>query len=46
MRKFWEHVFSTMYDPLLWLAERAGMARRRRSLLLASGRAEARAGAE
>jgi ubiquinone/menaquinone biosynthesis C-methylase UbiE len=39
MRKLWEHVFSAIYDPLLWIAERAGMARRRGYLLgLASGR--------
>jgi ubiquinone/menaquinone biosynthesis C-methylase UbiE len=39
MRKLWEHVFSAIYDPLLWIGERAGMARRRRSLLAcASGR--------
>ncbi|HEY7266975.1 MAG TPA: class I SAM-dependent methyltransferase [Solirubrobacterales bacterium] len=39
MRKLWEHVFSAIYDPLLWIAERAGMARRRASLL---ARAEGR----
>jgi ubiquinone/menaquinone biosynthesis C-methylase UbiE len=33
MRKLWEHVFSAIYDPLLWVAERAGMARRRGNLL-------------
>jgi ubiquinone/menaquinone biosynthesis C-methylase UbiE len=39
MRKLWEYVFSAIYDPLLWIGERAGMARRRDSLLaLASGR--------
>ena len=39
MRKLWEYVVSAIYDPLLWIAERAGMARRRESLLaLASGR--------
>lgn len=39
MGKLWEHVFSAMYDPLLWAAERAGMARRRQHLLArASGR--------
>ena len=29
----WEHVFSALYDPLLWVGERAGMARRRADLL-------------
>lgn len=29
----WEHVFSAVYDPLLWVGERAGMARRRENLL-------------
>ena len=29
----WEHVFSALYDPLLWVGERAGMARRRENLL-------------
>ena len=39
MKKVWEHVFSALYDPLLWIAERAGMARRREDLLShASGR--------
>ncbi len=38
MSKLWEHVFSEMYDPLLWIAERAGMARRRNLLAQASGR--------
>jgi len=39
MRKLWEHVFSAIYDPLLWVAERAGMARPRGNLLAqASGR--------
>jgi hypothetical protein len=39
MRKLWEHVFSAIYDPLLWVTERAGMARRRGRLLAqASGR--------
>jgi ubiquinone/menaquinone biosynthesis C-methylase UbiE len=39
MRKAWEHVFSAMYDPLLWIAERAGMSKRRENLLSrASGR--------
>jgi hypothetical protein len=33
MRKLWEHIFSAIYDPLLWVAERAGMARRRGNLL-------------
>jgi ubiquinone/menaquinone biosynthesis C-methylase UbiE len=35
----WEHVFSALYDPLLWVGERTGMAKRRRDLLSqASGR--------
>jgi ubiquinone/menaquinone biosynthesis C-methylase UbiE len=35
----WEHVFSALYDPLLWVGERAGMAKRREDLLRqASGR--------
>jgi ubiquinone/menaquinone biosynthesis C-methylase UbiE len=39
MTKVWERIFSALYDPLLWIAERAGMARRRQSLLSqASGR--------
>jgi ubiquinone/menaquinone biosynthesis C-methylase UbiE len=39
MRKLWEHVFSAIYDPLLWIGERRGMARRRANLLAqASGR--------
>jgi ubiquinone/menaquinone biosynthesis C-methylase UbiE len=29
----WEHAFSALYDPLLWVGERAGMAQRRRELL-------------
>jgi ubiquinone/menaquinone biosynthesis C-methylase UbiE len=29
----WEHVFSALYDPLLWVGERGGMAKRRRELL-------------
>jgi ubiquinone/menaquinone biosynthesis C-methylase UbiE len=33
MRKLWEHIFTAIYDPLLWIAERAGMSRRRDSLL-------------
>ena len=33
MGRLWEHVFSAIYDPLLWIAERAGMARRRANLL-------------
>ena len=33
MRKLWEYVFTAIYDPLLWIGERAGMARRRNSLL-------------
>ncbi|HEY6637990.1 MAG TPA: class I SAM-dependent methyltransferase [Solirubrobacterales bacterium] len=39
MRRLWDHVFSAIYDPLLWIAERGGMARRRPNLLgQASGR--------
>jgi ubiquinone/menaquinone biosynthesis C-methylase UbiE len=39
MKKAWEHVFSALYDPLLWIAERAGMSKRREKLLCqASGR--------
>jgi ubiquinone/menaquinone biosynthesis C-methylase UbiE len=39
MKKVWEYVFSALYDPLLWVAERAGMAKRRKNLLSrASGR--------
>jgi ubiquinone/menaquinone biosynthesis C-methylase UbiE len=39
MAKAWEHVFSALYDPLLWIGERAGMAQRRKDLLShASGR--------
>ena len=33
MTKPWEHVFSALYDPLLWIGERTGMAKRRRDLL-------------
>ncbi|HSD23538.1 MAG TPA: class I SAM-dependent methyltransferase [Solirubrobacterales bacterium] len=33
MTKVWEQVFSAVYDPLLWIAERAGMATRREDLL-------------
>jgi len=33
MTKPWEHVFSALYDPLLWVGERTGMAKRRRDLL-------------
>jgi SAM-dependent methyltransferase len=33
MSKAWEHVFSALYDPLLWIGERAGLARRRADLL-------------
>jgi ubiquinone/menaquinone biosynthesis C-methylase UbiE len=33
MSKAWDHVFSALYDPLLWIGERAGMARRRADLL-------------
>jgi ubiquinone/menaquinone biosynthesis C-methylase UbiE len=39
MRNLWEYVFSAIYDPLLWIGERAGMAKRRGSLLaMANGR--------
>jgi SAM-dependent methyltransferase len=39
MRKLWESTFSALYDPLLWVGERAGMAQRRSALLgQASGR--------
>jgi ubiquinone/menaquinone biosynthesis C-methylase UbiE len=39
MADAWEHVFSALYDPLLWLGERGGMAKRRGELLRnASGR--------
>jgi ubiquinone/menaquinone biosynthesis C-methylase UbiE len=39
MKRIWEHVFSALYDPLLWVAERAGMSKRRKKLLSrASGR--------
>jgi ubiquinone/menaquinone biosynthesis C-methylase UbiE len=39
MKRIWEHVFSALYDPLLWIAERAGMSKRRKHLLShASGR--------
>ena len=33
MSKTWERAFSALYDPLLWVGERAGMAKRRRELL-------------
>jgi ubiquinone/menaquinone biosynthesis C-methylase UbiE len=33
MAKAWEHIFSALYDPLLWIGERAGMAKRRKELL-------------
>jgi ubiquinone/menaquinone biosynthesis C-methylase UbiE len=33
MANAWEHVFSALYDPLLWIGERAGMAKRRGRLL-------------
>jgi ubiquinone/menaquinone biosynthesis C-methylase UbiE len=33
MANAWEHVFSALYDPLLWVGERAGMAKRRDHLL-------------
>jgi ubiquinone/menaquinone biosynthesis C-methylase UbiE len=39
MSKVWDGVFSAIYDPLLWVGERAGMAKRREDLLAgASGR--------
>jgi ubiquinone/menaquinone biosynthesis C-methylase UbiE len=39
MAKAWEHAFSALYDPLLWIGEQAGMAKRRKDLLSeASGR--------
>jgi ubiquinone/menaquinone biosynthesis C-methylase UbiE len=39
MSKLWESTFSAIYDPLLWVGERAGMAERRSTLLKrASGR--------
>jgi ubiquinone/menaquinone biosynthesis C-methylase UbiE len=39
MRNLWEYVFSAIYDPLLWIGERAGNAKRRSSLLgMANGR--------
>lgn len=33
MGKVWESTFSAIYDPLLWIGERAGMAQRRSALL-------------
>ena len=33
MSQVWERTFSAIYDPLLWVAERAGMAQRRAALL-------------
>jgi ubiquinone/menaquinone biosynthesis C-methylase UbiE len=33
MSKVWESTFSAIYDPLLWVAERAGMRQRRATLL-------------
>jgi ubiquinone/menaquinone biosynthesis C-methylase UbiE len=33
MSQVWERTFSAIYDPLLWVAERAGMAQRRSALL-------------
>ena len=39
MANAWEYVSSALYDPLLWLGERGGMAKRRGDLLRhASGR--------
>ena len=37
MKRIWEHVFSALYDPLLWIAERAGMSKRRKELLSRAG---------
>ena len=33
MSKIWESTFSAIYDPLLWVGERGGMAQRRAELL-------------
>ena len=33
MSKVWERTFSAIYDPLLWVGERAGMGKRRATLL-------------
>ena len=33
MSKVWESTFSAIYDPLLWVGERTGMAQRRSALL-------------
>jgi ubiquinone/menaquinone biosynthesis C-methylase UbiE len=33
MSQVWESTFSAIYDPLLWVGERAGMAQRRSALL-------------
>jgi ubiquinone/menaquinone biosynthesis C-methylase UbiE len=33
LSKVWESVFGAIYDPLLWVGERAGMAQRRSALL-------------
>jgi ubiquinone/menaquinone biosynthesis C-methylase UbiE len=33
MSKVWESTFSAIYDPLLWVGERVGMAQRRSALL-------------
>jgi ubiquinone/menaquinone biosynthesis C-methylase UbiE len=33
MSRVWESTFSAIYDPLLWVGERAGMAQRRAALL-------------
>jgi ubiquinone/menaquinone biosynthesis C-methylase UbiE len=33
MSKVWESIFSAMYDPLLWVGERAGMREQRATLL-------------
>ena len=33
MSKVWERTFSAIYDPLLWVGERAGMGERRATLL-------------
>jgi ubiquinone/menaquinone biosynthesis C-methylase UbiE len=37
MSKIWESTFSAIYDPLLWVGERAGLAQRRADLLGQAG---------
>ena len=37
MSKVWESTFSAIYDPLLWVAERAGMRQQRATLLSQAG---------